>query len=530
MDFSRHDELQLLALLGAVAALLFFVARLRVPYAILLVLGGLALGFVPALPRLELPPDLVLVALLPPLLYSAAFFTSLRDLRENVGRISFLAVGLVGATTVAVAVVAHAWIDSFGWPEAFVLGAVVSPTDAIAATSIARRLGVPRSVVTVIEGESLVNDGTALVLYKFAVAAAVTGSFSLASASGRLVLNAAGGVAIGLVVGFLVRELRRRMPAAPASITIALLTGYFAYLPADAVGVSGVLAVVTVGVYMGWHTPLLTTVETRLQGFAFWQILTFVLNSLLFLLVGLQLPEILDSLGGRSGWTLVRDGAIVSAAVIVVRLLWVFPLTYTPRLLALRLRQRAPSPPWEQASLLGWAGLRGGISLAAALAIPLTTDGGALFPQRDLIVFLVVCVILATLVGQGLTLPLLIRALRLEDDGIEEREEAKARIKAAEAALARLDELEAEEWARDDTVERMRGLYGFRRDRFRARLSDGDDGAIEERSGDYQRLRRELLQAERRAIVGLRNAGYINDDVMHRVARDLDLEDSRLDI
>ena len=529
MSFSRHEELQLLALLVAVAAMLFVVGRLRVPYAILLVLGGLALGFVPGLPQLTLPPELVLVALLPPLLYSAAFFTSLRDLRANVRAISFLAVGLVGATMVGVALVAHMWVG-VSWPEAFVLGAIVSPTDAIAATSIARRLGVPRSVVTIIEGESLVNDGTALVLYKFAVAAAVSGTFSLAGASGRLLLNAAGGVAVGLVVGFLIRELRRRMPAAPASIAIALLTGYFAYLPADALGVSGVLAVVTAGVYMGWHTPLLTTVETRLQGAAFWEILTFVLNSLLFLLVGLQLPKILDQLGGRAGWTLVRDGAIVSAAVIIVRLLWVFPFTYGPRLLFRRLRELSPAPPWEHAALVGWAGLRGGVSLAAALAIPLTTKAGAAFPDRDLIVFLVFCVILATLVGQGLTLPLLIRVLGVEDDGLADREEAKARIKAAEAALVRLEELEEEEWVREDTAERMRGLYGFRRDRFRARFDDSDDGAIEERSADYQRLRRELLEAERQSVVGLRNAGYINDEIMHRVTRDLDLEDSRLEI
>jgi len=530
MNFSRHEELQLLALLAAVGAMIFAVGRLRIPYAILLVLGGLALGFVPGLPQLTLPPGVVLVALLPPLLYSAAFFTSLRDLRANFRAISLLAIGLVGATMVGVALVAHTWIKGFSWPEAFVLGAVVSPTDAIAATSIARRLGVPRSVVTIIEGESLVNDGTALVLYKFAVAAAVSGTFSLAQASGRLVLNAVGGIAVGLVVGFVIREVRRRMPAAPTSITMALLTGYFAYLPADALGVSGVLAVVTAGVYMGWHTPLLTTVETRLQGFAFWQILTFVLNSLLFLLVGLQLPVILDELGNRSGWTLARDGAIVSLSVIVVRLLWVFPFTYGPRLVFKRLRELSPAPPWRHAALVGWAGLRGGVSLAAALAIPLTTKAGAAFPERDLIVFLVFCVILATLVGQGLTLPLLIRVLGVEDDGIADREEAKARIKAAEAALVRLEELEEEEWVREDTAERMRGLYGFRRDRFRARFDDADDGGIEERSADYQRLRRELLEAERQAVVGLRNAGYINDESMYRVTRDLDLEDSRLEI
>ena len=229
-------------------------------------------------------------------------------------------------------------------------------------------------------------------------------------------------------------------------------------------------------------------------------------------------------------WTLVADGAIVSAAVIVMRLLWVFPFTYGPRLLSRRLRERSPAPPWEHAALVGWAGLRGSISLAAALAIPLTTDAGAAFPERNLIVFLVFCVILVTLVGQGLTLPLLIRVLGVEDDGLADREEAKARIKAAEAALRRLEELEEEEWVREDTAERMRGLYGFRRDRFRARFDDADDGGIEERSADYQRLRRELLEAERRAVVGLRNSGYINDEIMYRVTRDLDLEDSRLEI
>lgn len=334
-----------------------------------------------------------------------------------------------------------------------------------------------------------------------------------------------GGVAVGLAVGFVVREVRRRMPAASASIAIAFLTGYFAYLPADALGVSGVLAVVTAGVFMGWHTPLLTTVETRLQGAAFWEILTFLLNSLLFLLVGLQLPGVLDVLAGRPSSSLLRDAVVVCAAVIAIRLLWVFPFTYVLR----RFPGGRTPLGWRGATAVGWGGLRGAVSLAAALAIPLSTAGGAPFPERDLIVFLVFCVILATLVGQGLSLPLLIRALRLEDDGLADREEAKARIKAAEAALRRLDELEEEDWARDDTVERMRGLYGFRRDRFRARFDDDDDGDIEERSADYQRLRRELLEAERRAVVGLRNDGYINDDVMHRVERDLDLEDSRLD-
>ena len=527
---SAHQELQLLGLLAGVGVMIVVVGRLRVPYPILLVLGGLALGFMPGLPDLALPPDLVLVAILPPLLYSSAFFTSLRDLRANVVPISLLAIGLVGATMVGVALVAHAWIDDFGWPEAFVLGAVLSPTDAIAATAIARRLEVPRRVVTVIEGESLVNDGTALVLYKVAVGIAVSGSFSLASASGRLVLNAVGGVLVGLAVGYVVREVRRRTPAAPSSITIAFLTGYFAYLPADAIGVSGVLAVVTAGVFMGWHTPQLTTVETRLQGRAFWEILTFLVNSLLFVLVGLQLPRILDSLAAQSAMSLIRDGALVAAAVIVIRLLWVFPLMWLPKLLVRRVRGDEMLADWRLPTLVGWSGMRGAVSLAAALAIPLRTSDGAPFPHRDLIVFLVFCAILVTLVLQGSTLPPLIEALGLRDDSLDRKEEGKARIKAAEAALERLDELIDEDWVREDTAERMRGLYNFRRNRFRARFDEDDDGMIEEQSTSYQRLRRELLEAERGAVIRLRNEGHINDDVMHRVERDLDLEDSRLEI
>jgi CPA1 family monovalent cation:H+ antiporter len=530
VNFSAHQELQLLGLLTAVGAMIVLVGRTRVPYPILLVAGGLALGFMPGLPNLALPPDLVLVAILPPLLYSAAFFTSLRDLRANVGAISLLAVGLVGATMVGVALVAHVWIDGFGWPEAFVLGAVLAPTDAIASTSIARRLEVPRRLVTVIEGESLVNDGTALVLYKVAVGVVVSGSFSLASASGKLVLNAVGGILVGLAVGFVIREVRRRTPAAPSSITIAFLTGYFAYLPADAIGVSGVLAVVTASVFMGWHTPQLTTVDTRLQGYAFWEILTFLVNSLLFLLVGLQLQRILDRLSAQSAATLIKDGAIVSAAVIVIRLLWIFPFMYAPKAIAGRLRARDMVASWRQPAIVGWAGMRGAVSLAAALAIPLTTRDGTPFPHRDLMVFLVFCVILVTLVLQGSTLPLLIRVLGLEDDGLDRKEEGKARIKAAEAALARIEELIDEDWVREETAERMRGLYNFRRNRFRARFDEEDDGAIEEQSASYQRLRRELLEAERAAVIRLRNEGYINEDVMHRVERDLDLEDSRLEI
>ena len=290
------------------------------------------------------------------------------------------------------------------------------------------------------------------------------------------------------------------------------------------------LAVVTVGVYVGWYTPELTTVQTRLQGDAVWEILTFLLNALLFGLVGLQLRPILDSIHGLSTATLLADGAIVSIAVIVTRLIWIYPATYIPRWASKRIRARDPYPPWQYPTLIGWAGLRGAVSLAAALALPLTIDSGDRFPQRSLVIYLTFCVILATLVFQGLTLPAVIRWLRLEDDGVSEKEETKARIHAAEAALGRLEELAAEDWVREDTAERMRGAYRFRASRFAARFDDDDDGEIEERSQNYQRLRRELLDAERNAVQELRRQGRINDAVMNRVQRDLDLEDARLDV
>ena len=517
-------------LLVAGTALLVLVPRVNIPYPILLVLGGLALGFVPGMPDIELPPELVLIGVLPPLLYGAAFFTSLRDLRANVRPVGLLAVGLVLLTMVAVAVVAHAIVPELPWSAAFVLGAIVSPTDPIAASAIMRRLGVPRRVVSIVEGESLVNDGTALVAYRFAVVAVVTGTFTLWEAGISFVLNVAGGVVVGVAVGWIVRQVRRRLEYPPAEVTISLLTGYFAYLPAELIGVSAVIAAVTAGIYLGWHTPELTNAEVRLLGESTWQIVTFVLNALLFTMIGLQLPVILDDLDAYSAGELLWWALAVSLTVVLVRWLWVFPAAWLPRRLFRRIRERDPMPPRAQLALISWSGMRGAVSLAAALAIPLSTEAGEPFPGRSLILFLTFAVILVTLVAQGLTLPAVIRVLQLEDDAAEEqREEARARIDAATAALARLDELVDEDWVRPATVDRIRGSYGFRRDRFSARFDDRDDGAIEEQSIAYQRLRRELLAAERDAVLELRRAGAISDDVMRRVSRDLDLEEARLD-
>jgi monovalent cation/hydrogen antiporter len=526
VHFDTHDQLVLVALLVGLAALLIAAPIARIPYPIFLVLGGLALGFVPGMPTIELPPEVVLVAVLPPLLYVSAFFTSVRDLRANSRSIGILAIGLVIATTVTVAVVAHATVDSMSWSAAFVLGAIVAPTDPIAATAIMRRLGVPRRLVSIVENESLVNDGTALVLYRVAVVAVVTGSFSVWDASWRFAWAVLGGIGIGLVVGYLVAAVRRRLDNPPVEVTIALMTGYLAFIPANAAEASGVLAVVTAGVYLGWHTAELTSVQTRLQGQAVWSIVVFVLNALLFALVGLQLSSILDSLTGISNAELVKYALLITGTVIVTRIVWLPFFTHLPYWL----RGTRPRKPLSQPFLISWAGMRGAVSLAAALAIPLATDAGAPFPHRDLIIFLTFCVILGTLVVQGLTLPALIRMLRIHADDTEEREDAEARVRAAEAALARLDELAGEEWVRDDTAERMRGLYGFRRNRFTSRFDGESDGSVEEQSQAYQRLRRELLDAEREAIVQLGHEGVISGDVANRVVRDLDLEDARLDV
>ena len=510
-ELGGRDELVLLAILTAITALTVLAPVLRVPYPILLVIGGLALGFVPGVPELTLPPELVLVGVLPPLLYAAAFFTSLRDLRANFRPIGTLAVGLVVATMLAVAVVAH-YATDLSWSASFVLGAIVAPTDPIAATAIARRLGVPRRIVTIVEGESLINDATALVLYGSAVAAVATGAFSLWEGGLDFVLSVVGGIAMGLAVGWVIALVRIRLDNIPAEILISLLSGYLAYIPAETVGVSGVLAAVTVGIYLGWRSPELSTPAMRMQTFAVWETLVFVVNVLLFTLIGMQLQPILDSLSGLSAGELIGDALIVVAVVMATRIAWV-----------LVGRRKYPF-------VISWMGMRGAVSLAAALALPLETDAGAPFPGRDLIIFLAFAVILGTLVVQGLTLPKVINLLEIEEDRTEEKEDTKARILAAEAALARLEELVEEDWVRPETAERLRGLYGFRRTRFLARFDSEDDGEIERQSADFQRLRRELLEAERAAVVGLRRDGRISDDVMHRVERDLDLEDSRLDM
>ena len=513
-------EVILVALLLSVAVLAAAARALNVPYPIVLVVGGALLGLLPGLPDTRLNPDLVLLIFLPPLLYSAAFFANLRDLRRDLRPITLLSVGLVIATMLVVAWVAHRYVG-LAWRQAFVLGAIVGPTDPVAATAIARRLGVPRRLVSILEGEGLVNDATALVAYKIALG---TGAFVLADAGWEFVKAAAGGIAIGLAVGWVIGEIRRRLHDPLLENTIGLLTAYAAYVPAERAGVSAVLAAVTVGCYVGWRAPEIASPTTRLQGFGMWELLQFLLNALLFVLIGLQLPNIVDALSGSMG-TLLGYAAAVSAAVILTRLVWGQTIVFVLRAIDRRESVRARRGTWQGRVINGWAGMRGAVSLAAALALP------GDYPHRDLIVYLTFGVIFATLVLQGLTLPLVIRALRVHDDGREEHEELKGRLAATKAALARIDELEAAEWTRDDTIERMRGLYRYRKRRLAVRAGKADDDeGYEDRSTAYQTLVREILEAQRREIIRLRNAGTISNEVMHRLERELDLEDERLEI
>jgi len=522
-----------LGLLVAVVALAIIAPRLHIPYPILLVLGGLLLGFVPGLPRFTLDPDVVFLLFLPLLLSSSAWQTSWRDFHANLRPISLLAFGMVLLTTIVVAVVVHVLIPGLPWAVAFVLGAIVSPTDAVAATAIAQRLGIPQRIVTILEGESLVNDATGLVAYRFAVAAVVTGVFSLGEASLQFVVVSVGGIALGLVAGWGLSYVHRWLDNPPLEITVTLVTPFAVYLLGEEVlHVSGVLATVTTGLYLTWRAPTFFSSGTRLQAEAVWAMLIFLLNGLVFILIGLQLPGILailnTTIAQRSPILLVWYAALVSLTVILVRLVWVFPQALLPRLLSRRLREHDPYPGWRTVVLIGWTGMRGVVSLAAALALPEVTAEGAAFPERAFVIYLTFGVILATLVVQGLSLPLLIRGLGLHDDGASERQETQARLTAAQAALARLDELASQNEVSQESAQHLRKHYEAQVRSITKRFKKAEDEPGEDHATTYQQLQREALQAERSAVIGLRNRGEINDEVLRRIERELDLEEQRL--
>jgi Na+/H+ antiporter len=520
----------LIFLLGVAAVLAQLARSLNVPYPIFLVLGGLAIGFVPGLPHVEIPPEVIFLIFLPPLLNSAAFSSSPLDLRAHLRPIVLLAVGLVLATTCAVAVVAHAVIG-LPWAAAFVLGAILAPTDPVAAEAIFSRLGVPRRVGTVVGGESLVNDGTGLVAFRVAVGA-VGGTFVFWEAGLSFLLVGGGGLLVGLIIARIVLPLWARLEEPSIFITFSLLIPYSVYILAEEVlHVSGILAVVSYGLYQGWRSPrLYPDASTRIQALSFWSVLVFLLEALLFVLVGQQLPSIVGNIEEYSISEVLIYAALVYGVVLGARLLWFFTMPYLHPVFDRLLRNRYLRSPWQERLVMSWSGMRGAVSLAAALAVPLTIEGGAQFPQRDLILFLTFAVILATLVLQGFTLGPLIGALRLRsDDEAGKLVELKARLDAARAALEKLERLGDDRRVSPEGRERMREYYEERIRRYEAGLQAG--GTTEEyaeSSAAWRDWRRELLAAEREAVLSSRDQGKISPEVMRRIERDLDLEESRI--
>ena len=526
---ARMHPVDLVVCLLIVLVVLNAVAqRLKVSQPIVLVIGGLVLALFPRLPEVKLEPDIVFLVFLPPLLYWDAINSSWRDFRENWRPISLLAIGLVFTTTMAVMVVAHSLLG-FLWGPAFVLGAVLGPTDTVAAAAILERFNLPRQWLAVLRGESLLNDALALVLYESAVRVARTRTYVWGSISLGFCLATAGGIMVGLVIGWLMYRLQRRSSNPLAGNTVALLTGFAAYLPADALHVSGVLAVVTAGLYLSWKDPSTMSARTRLQSIAAWEVITFLLNGLLFILIGLQLRTIVESLSAGSLRSIIRGCVLISGTVILVRILWVFISTYVPRAFSRRLRLRDPYPPWQQPVLISWVGIRGGISLAAALAIPSSLADGSPFTGRNEILILTFAVILATLVLQGLSLPGLLRRLNFGDQGAERAEEHRAREAITLVAMRYLASVPKGDAIQKRAVKQLEEAYRHRGEGFEIARKMFPNNPEAHYMGRLISLERELIGMQRSILINLRDHGSISDDVLRRFQVLLDLEESRLE-
>jgi len=511
-----------LALLIAVAALVTLARRLGTAYPILLVIGGLVLGLVPGVPRIRIEPDLIFLLVLPPLLYVAAFFTPLRRLHANLGTIGSLAIGLVIATALAAAVVAHALIPGLPWAVALALGAIVAPPDEIAATAIAARLAVPRRIVTILEGESLLNDATALTIYSIAIAVAVGGSFSPTTAVATFAVAMLGGCAVGLAVGWVIAQIRARLEDTPVEITISLLTPYAAFLPAELLGASGVIATVTAGLYLGRRGSHIMGADARLTGRAVWETITFLLNGFVFLVTGLEVPVLLRALEPSRAIQLVGIGIAVSVVLVLVRTLWIFGTAYAPPLV--RGRPRVPHL-FAHSLILSWAGMRGVVSLAVALALPTTLPGG----EREALLIVTLTVIVFTLLGQGLSLPWLIRSLRLGADVEVREEEAGARQRLLQAATRRIGQLYPVWPGHRPLLDRLRDTYRHRSEHLdRQRDPSAPDGEDRELI-EHREIKRTVIDSEREALLRLRAEGAIDDDVLRQLERELDLEERRMD-
>ncbi|MEO5671071.1 MAG: Na+/H+ antiporter [Ramlibacter sp.] len=516
-------ELLLLLLLSSVA--LGWIARhFKFPYPIALVAGGAVLGLVPNLPQHAFDPQLILVAVLPPILYQAALLTSWTDFKANIRPIGLLAIGLVAVTTLAVGAALKWMVPDVPWAAAFALGAIVSPPDAVAATAILSRLNMPRRIVTILEGESLVNDASGLVLYKFAVAAVMTGAFSMSEAAGQFALVSAGGISVGVALAFVYIAIHRRLGDPFIEALTVLTIPYAAYLAAEAVHVSGVLAVVAAGLVRGRYAPEIVSAEMRIMARSVWNLLVFLLNSLVFTLIGLQIHDVvLDNLERYPLSQLAAISAVVTVVAIAVRFLWVFPVAYLPQRLSGNLRDDAPRPNKRELVIIGWCGMRGIVSLAAALALPLALPGGAPFPHRDLIIFLTFVVIMATLVGQGLSLAPLIRRLKVGSKWSLHDEQRRVRAAMSSAALAAIDKVMT---AEDVPAQWAQSLKSEIAERTALVSAEGTD--LTPRMELVNRLRHAAIRAERQELIRLWRANEIGDEVMHHVMELLDYEQAHL--
>src|SRR6184192_854404 len=520
----EKTELVLICLV-AVALLAIVARKIGVPYPILLTIGGVVLALIPGLPTIQLEPKLVFDLFLPPLLYPAAIFTSWRDFRVNLRSILPLAIVLVLLTMTASAYLFHA-LTGLPWAVGFVFGALISPPDAVAALSVTQTLRVPRKIIVILEGESLINDATSFISFRFAVAAVMTGAFSLGQASLRFLFVAAGGICVGLAVGWLATKLQKRLDDPPVQTMFSLITPYVAYFSGQWLHVSGILAVVIAGIYYGWRAPRILSGRMRLQALPVWEMVTFILNGVLFMLIGLQLPQVMNALAPGMATRVVELAIIVVLVIVLVRFVWMFSANYLPRQFSRKAR-RKNRVPWQHTALIAWIGMRGADSLAGALAIPFLLPNNEPFPGRNLILLLTFCVIFATLVLQGLTLTPLVRWLGVVDDHVTEKEERLARLKANEAALARLEAIESSRRARHETVERLRTEYVDRIRQLRREVPH-EESVKRLFSEDFEELAREALQTERDTVISLRSEEAINDQAFRRIQRDIDLAEARL--
>lgn len=517
--------LQVILFLMLCAVALGWVARhFKFPYPIALVIGGGALGFVPRLPQLNFDPQFLLVLVLPPILYQAALLTSWRDFKANIRPIGLLAIGLVIVTTLAVGATLKLLIPDVPWAAAFVLGAIVSPPDAIAATAILSRLTIPRRVVTILEGESLVNDASGLVIYKFATAAVLTGVFSLWQASSEFVGVAAGGAVIGFLMGRLFVFVHRYLGDAFIEVLTTLAVPYVAYILAESMHVSGVLAVVAAGLVRGRYSPEIVSAEMRIIARSVWNLLVFLLNTLIFILIGMQLSAIVARLTDYSVAQLFFYGTFVSAVAIGVRFAWVYPATYLPVMWKASRGERVEVPLPGEVFIMSWSGMRGIVSLAAALALPATLEDGNAFPERDLIIFLTFVVIAVTLVLQGLTLKPLIRILRLGTDWSFQEERQRARMALGKAAIAAIDAVAEKEGIPNDLAERIRAEFAEK-----ITLSIPQGLVLSQSGADSaKRLREAAVKAERQELIRVWRENQISDEVLHHLEEDLDYQESRI--